>query len=237
MLETFFTRVAVPEFLKPEFAKDDWYLVIAKLKGILEKQINQTELRSSGKNLSVNGKVYIGSDCVIGENVVIDGPVYIGEQVEIGPGAYIRPGSVIGDKCSIGHAAEVKNAVMMEGSKVANHCFLGDSIIGANARLGGHCETANRHFVQSPIEFCYEDIKLATGLDKLGMILGENSRLGGGVFTAPGSMIGMKTFVGTMSAISGFIPAGQFVKTDFALKIVPNNFNGELKHTELFERV
>ena len=170
MLDDFFTKFAVPKFLLKEFKKDDWYMVIGNLREILNEQIKENEIQSMGKNLSINGKVYIGKNCTIGENVVIDGPAYIDDEVEIGPGVYIRPGSVIGKTCSIGHGGEVKNAIMMDGSKIANHCFLGDSIIGINARLGGHSETSNRRFDQGEIYFAYKEHKLVTGLDKLGLI-------------------------------------------------------------------
>ena len=236
MLDDFFNFIAVPDFLKPEFLKDDWYMVLANSRMILSEQITETKLLSEGKNLSINGKVYIGANCTIGENVVIDGPVYICDGVEIGPGAYIRPGSVIGKDCSIAHAAQVKNSIMMDGSKIANHCLLADSIIGKNARIGGHCETSNRRFDQSEIQFIYKEQKLNTGLDKLGLILGESARLGGGVLSAPGTMIGKKTFIGAMTFIYGYVAPGQFVKTEATLKTVPNNFSGELKHTEIFER-
>jgi NDP-sugar pyrophosphorylase family protein len=236
MLEEFFNTIAVPDFIKPEFEKTDWYLLIARSKEILNKLIEKTELLSQGKNLSINGKVYIGTNCVIGENVVIDGPVYIADNVEIGPGAYIRAGSIISKGCSVGHAAEVKNSLMMEGSKVANHVFLGDSIIGSTARIGGHCETANRRFDQLPVEFIYKGVKLSTGLDKLGVVLGEGSRLGGGVFTAPGTMIGKNSFVETMASVQGYVPENMFVKNEISVRMIPNKFSGELKHTKLFER-
>lgn len=237
MINDFFDNFAVPDFLQKEFEKDEWYLLIANLKSILDKQLKENIVFSDAKNLSINGKVYIGKGCTIGENVVIDGPVYIADNVEIGPAAYIRAGSVISEHCSVGHAAEVKNTVMMSGSKVANHVFLGDSIIGKDARLGGHCETANRKFSQEIIDFIYKDNKLPTGLDKLGLILGEGSRLGGGVFTSPGTMIGKNTFVSTMASVGGYIPANMFVKNENSVKIIANNFSGELKHTNLFERV
>ena len=66
--------------------------------------------------------------------------------------------------------------------------------------------------------------------------MGENSRLGGGVFTAPGTTIGKKSFVSTMASVAGYIPAEHFVKSETNIKMVPNNFSGELKHSDLFER-
>jgi bifunctional UDP-N-acetylglucosamine pyrophosphorylase/glucosamine-1-phosphate N-acetyltransferase len=228
MINDFFSEIAVPEFLKKEFEKEDWYLVIAHLIDILQGNVPSVQIGSPVGNLIYHGKVRIGQKCKIGDNVVIDGPVYIGDDVEISTGAYIRAGSIISDGCSIGHAAEIKNAVMMEGSKIANHVFLGDSILGLSARMGGHSETANRLFEQSEISFNYKDKKLFTGLTKLGAIIGEGSRLGGGVFTHPGTMIGKNTFIATCVDIGGYIPANQFVKIkhDYEFKI--NRFAGKL---------
>jgi len=238
MLEDFFSNIQVPEFLNSEFKKDDWYMLIANLRNILKKEISENSIKSKiSDKVVLNGNVFVGENTVIGEFVVIDGPVYIGNNVEIGPGVYIRPGTVICDDVSIGHASEIKNSIMMPGSKLANHVLLADSIIGKKARLAGHCETANRRFDQGEIDFIYKNSKLNTGLDKLGMILGDGSRLGGGVFTFPGTMIGMNTFVSTMACVGGYIEPNKFIKFKGQYETLDNNFKGELKQSYLFERV
>ena len=236
MLEDFFSDIQVPSFLAEEFKKDDWYMLIARTRAILAEKMTGKKPPTLSDKISINGIVYIGDNTLIGEFVVIDGPVYIGNNVEIGPGAYIRPGSIICDNVSIGHAAQVKNSVMMPGSKIANHALLADSIIGKSARMGGHCETANRRFDQGLIEFIYKEIKLQTGLDKLGLILGDGSRLGGGVFTYPGTMIGKNTFVSTMACVGGYVEPNKFIKFKGQYETLENNFKGELKHSYLFER-
>lgn len=236
MIKEFFTEVNVPEFLTSAFAKDDWYLVLRELKDILNENIQESKIESSNSTLKTYGNVHIGKGCTIGDYVVIEGPVYIGDNVEIGPGVYIRAGSVIGNGCSVAHAAEVKNMIMMDGAKIANHTFLGDSILGSRARMGGHSETANRKFDQSEVQFIYKDKKLDTGMNKLGLILGEDSRLGGGVFTFPGTMIGKNTFVSTALSVGGFIPSDSFVKSKQEIEILDNRFTGNLKHTMLFDK-
>lgn len=236
MLHDFFKDILVPDFLKPEFEAEEWYLILDRLRDILDKNIPETKLESNDPTLKVRGKVYIAPNCKIGDYVVIDGPAYIDEGAEIGPHVYIRPGSVIGKNCVVAHASEVKNAVMMDGSKISNHVFLGDSIIGAKARLGGHCDTANRRFDQQPIEFSYKDFKIQTGLVKLGLILGEGSRLGGAVITAPGTMIGLNCFVSTKAFVSGYIPPNKFIKVEFETDMIDNRFAKELEHSPLFER-
>ena len=237
VIEYFFETISVPDFLRDVFEKDDWYLAIGRLKEYLSEHItSQTGLYENEK-LSISGTVSIGKNCVIGAFVVIDGPVYIGDDVEIGPGTFIRPGSVIGNGCVVGHAAEVKNAVMMDGAKISNHVFCGDSILGVKARMGGHCESTNRRFDQGEVEFSFKNKKLKTGLDKLGMVLGEESRLGGDVLTAPGTMIGKKTFVETGLSVSGYIPPNSYVKNDARFSIKENEFSGTLhQKSTLYEK-
>lgn len=238
MIEDFFNDIKAPDFVKLEFKKDDWYNLLVRAREILAENIKETNIKSKiSDSVKISGKVFIGENCSLGENIVIEGPVYIGDNVEIGHGAYIRSGSIICSNCSVGFVSHVKNSLMMEGSKIANHCFLSDSIIGASSRVGGHCETSNRRFDQGEIEFQYKDNKFQTGLDKLGMVLGEGSRLGGGVFTYPGTMIGKNTFVSTMACIGGYIEPNKFVKFKSDCDIVDNNFKGELKHSYLFEKV
>jgi NDP-sugar pyrophosphorylase family protein len=238
MIEDFFNDIKAPDFVADEFKKDDWYKLIVNARDVLNKNIEGSTIKSKiSDSIKIKGNGYIGENCTIGENVVIEGPFYIGDNVEIGHGAYIRSGSIICDNCSVGFVSHVKNSLMMEGSKIANHCFLSDSIIGANSRVGGHSETSNRRFDQGEIEFVYKENKLFTGLDKLGMVLGEGSRLGGGVFTYPGTMIGKNTFISTMACVGGYVGPNKFLKFKSDYEIVENNFKGELKHTYLFEKV
>ncbi len=222
----FFNSILAPDFIKEKFNTPFWYLLIGKFEEFLNEQIPQSQILSTSDTLKITGNVYIGNNCKISDYVVIQGPAYIGDNVEIGPHAYIRKGSIISNNCSIGHASQVKNALMMEGSKIANHSFLGDSILGVNARMGGHSETANRRFDQGQIELKFKDQKIPTQLDKYGAIIGEGSRIGGGVFTGPGTLIGKNTFVAT--SCSGYIPSGKFVKPGSEPDIDFNNFSGTL---------
>jgi NDP-sugar pyrophosphorylase family protein len=228
--DLFFNEILVADFLKPFFEKEDWYLLPGQIKDILKKNIIKTEINSEIGNLIYHGNVYIGKNCVIGDNVVIDGPAYIGDEVELATGAYIRAGTFIGNGCSIGHAAEIKAAIIMDKAKVANHCFCGDTIMGSKARMGGHSETANRKFDQTVVSLNVEGKIVNTNLDKYGAIIGEGSRLGGGVFTSPGSTIGKNTFVSTMTQVNGYIPPNKFVRIDSALVIKDNSFTGELSN-------
>ncbi len=226
MWQDLFEEIITVDFLKSYFDKEDWYLITRDLKNLLEENIQDPV--ESIENGIIKGLVHIGNNISIGAYVVIEGPVFIGDNVEIGSHAHIRPGSVIGNNCVVGYTAGIKNSLMMDGSKISNHAFIGDSILGPKARVGGHAETGNRRFDQGEIPWSFEEGKVDTGLDKLGAILGEGSRLGGSVITAPGTVVGKNTFVSAGADVYGYIPPNKFVKSKTELEIRENNFSGTL---------
>lgn len=222
-----FDTIESTDFIVEYFKKDDWYLLTRDLKSLIKDNINGGN-KPTVENAVIKGDVYIGENCSIGSFVVIEGPVYIGNNVEIGSHAHIRPGSIIGDNCVVGYTAGTKNSLMMNGSKIANHAFIGDAILGPKARMGGHSETGNRRFDQANISWEFEQGKVDTALDKLGAIIGEGSRIGGGVLTSPGTVVGKNTFITAGANVAGYIPANKYVKAKIELDIRDNNFSKKL---------
>lgn len=225
-MDDLFKSIDTVEFIIKYFENPDWYMLIRDLKKILNDNLKEDSIDL--ENVITSGKVFIGKNTIVGPFTYIEGPVYIGDNVEIGPNVHLRPGSVISDNCVVGHAAEVKNTLMMSGSKTANHTLLADSIIGNKARVAGHSETANRRFDQAEVSWNMEDKEIKTGLDKLGAILGEESRIGGSVMLSPGTVIGMKTFIATGLVVGGYVPANKFMKVRTQIEITENKFTGSL---------
>jgi NDP-sugar pyrophosphorylase family protein len=221
-----FTNLNTFDFVKEYFQREDWFLLTKDLKELINN-INDFN-NPVFPNVVIKGNVYIGENCTMGHYVVIEGPVYIGNNVEIGSHAHIRPGSIISDNCVIGYTAGIKNSLMMEGAKIANHTFLGDSIMGPKARLGGHSETANRRFDQGEISWNLKSGSVNSHLDKLGAIIGENSRVAGAIMIFPGTVIGQNTFIASGANVSGYIPESKFVKSLNTFEIRDNKFQGEL---------
>ncbi|MBA7581577.1 Bifunctional protein GlmU [subsurface metagenome] len=93
----------------------------------------------------VKDVVSIGKNTVVRSGSYIVGPVIIGQDCDIGPNCYIRPYTSIGDNCHIGSAVEVKNSIIMKGSKIPHHNYVGDSIIGEECNLGAGTKIANYH--------------------------------------------------------------------------------------------
>lgn len=172
------------------------------------------------------GRSAIGTETVVSPFVVIEDDVVIGKNCLIRSGALIRSGTVIENNCIIGHNAEIKNSYICEGAKIQGNTFVGDSIIGKGARIGTGCVTGNRRFDQKEIEWHMPKGKIKSGIDKLGLLLGDYARLGANVTTNPGTVIGAYTWVTGGISVSGHIPARKFVK--LTGEIVDNTQSAEL---------
>lgn len=184
---------------------DESYKFIETIKEKDKQEINTNKI---GENVKIIGSVYIGEGTEIGHNCIIEGPVYIGKNCKLLYNAYIRPGTILGDDCVIGFCTEVKHTIMRDGSKVSDLAFVGDSIIGKNSRIGSGVIVANRGFNQSDI-IIKDENKTPINLkrDVMGIVLGDNSRIGSNATTSPGTFIGRFTWIFPHTCIHGFIPS------------------------------
>ena len=123
------------------------------------------------------GNYHIGEGTVIYNGVTVIGPVYIGKNCEILPGAVIRPYTILADGCSVGHGSELKRSVLFGGAKVASLAFVGDSVLGASARIGSGVITANRRFDQQNAVLKLGGETLDLGDSFFGCVLGYILRL------------------------------------------------------------
>ena len=179
--------------------------LLASILTVEDVKVNHSEPKS--ENIHFYGNYYIDEGTVIYNDVTIIGPVYIGKNCELMPGAIIRPNTIIGDKCSIGHGSEVKHSIMFAGAKVASLSFVGDSILGASARIGSGVITANRRFDQGNVTIKSPDGQIyETGDSYFGLILGDYARLGANCVTQPGTHIGPYSWVYPLTNARGFIP-------------------------------
>jgi bifunctional UDP-N-acetylglucosamine pyrophosphorylase/glucosamine-1-phosphate N-acetyltransferase len=176
-----------------------WDLLSANeslLAGIESQNLGEVE-----ENVVLKGTVSIGKDTIIRSGAYIVGPVIIGEGCEVGPNCYIRPCSAIGDGCHIGAAVEVKNSIIMRGSKLPHHNYVGDSIIGEGCNFGAGTKIANLRLDKGNIQVAGID----TGRRKLGAIIGDRVETGINASINVGSMIGNNTFVGPGTLVSGVV--------------------------------
>jgi bifunctional UDP-N-acetylglucosamine pyrophosphorylase/glucosamine-1-phosphate N-acetyltransferase len=181
---------------------------------------NFGELKSD--DVHFYGNYHIGEGTVIYNGVTIIGPVYIGKNCELMPGATVRPYSIIGDNCNVGHGSEVKHTVMYSGAKVASLAFVGDSVLGASARIGSGVITANRKFNQSRVTIKENGERVDLGDSYFGLVLGDSSRLGANSVAQPGTHIGPHTWVFPMTNVRGFLPREKRVHPKVELEFEDN---------------
>ncbi len=150
---------------------------------------------------TVKGAVSIGKNTVIRSGAYVVGPVSIGEGCEVGPNCYIRPCTAIGDGCHIGSAVEVKNCIIMSGSKLPHHNYAGDSVIGEGCNFGAGTKTANLRLDRKEVVVA----GVRTGRKKLGAIIGDNVQTGINASINVGAVIGNNAFIGPGAVASGII--------------------------------
>ncbi len=153
------------------------------------------------ENVVLKGAVSIGKGTVVKSGSYIVGPVIIGQDCDIGPNCYIRPHTAIGDGCHIGAAVEVKNSIIMKGTKVPHHNYVGDSVIGERCNLGAGTKVANLRLDDKEVTVAGR----ATRRRKLGVIMGDEVGTGINASINIGTIIGNNTQIGPGALAHGVI--------------------------------
>jgi bifunctional UDP-N-acetylglucosamine pyrophosphorylase/glucosamine-1-phosphate N-acetyltransferase len=158
-------------------------------------------------NVAMNGAVRLGQGSRIRSGSYISGPVIIGENCDIGPNCYIRPATAIGDGCHIGAGVEVKNSIVMNGTKIPHLSYVGDSVIGENCNLGAGTKIANLRLDKRNV--------VARGIDshrrKLGAIIGDEVQTAINASINTGTIIGNRAWIGPGALAKGNIAPGSRV--------------------------
>jgi UDP-N-acetylglucosamine diphosphorylase/glucosamine-1-phosphate N-acetyltransferase len=152
-------------------------------------------------NVTINGAVSIGAGTTVRSGAYIVGPVMIGDNCDIGPNCFIRPYTSVGDRCHIGAAVEVKNSIVMNGSKIPHLNYVGDSVIGEGCNLGAGTKIANLRLDEKEIVVGGSN----TGRRKFGAVLGDGVKTGINASINTGTMIGNGSFVGPGAVVSGVV--------------------------------
>ena len=172
-----------------------------------EKILGSLEPHNLGQiepNVTIKGNISIGRGTLIRSGAYIVGPVIIGDNCDIGPNCYLRPATSIGNNCHIGAFVELKNSIVMSGTKVPHLNYVGDSILGENCNLGAGTKIANLKLNKKNIHINQRD----TGRRKLGAIIGDKVETGINASINVGSLIGNNTFIGPGALASGNIAPG-----------------------------
>ena len=173
---------------------------------------------------TVKGDVIIGENVKIFEGAIVNGPAYIGDGSVIANNALVRD-SHVGKNCVIGFSTEVARSFL--GNEVWTHSnYIGDSVIGNNVSFGAGTVTGNLRLDEKNI--------LDTGINKFGLVTGDDVRVGINTSFMPGVKIGGNSFIGAGIVVSQDIDSNSFVRGTFELKISKNKEDvGGLSRSDL----
>jgi len=141
-------------------------------------------------NVKIRGKVIIEEGAVVLHGTYIEGPAYIGTGSIVGPNSYVRPYTVLVRENRIGASVEVKESVIMEGTKIPHLSYVGDSVIGENVNFGAGTLVANLRFDEKEVKVNVKGKRISSGRKKLGAIVGGYVKTGINVSILPGVKIG-----------------------------------------------
>jgi bifunctional UDP-N-acetylglucosamine pyrophosphorylase/glucosamine-1-phosphate N-acetyltransferase len=150
---------------------------------------------------TLQNSVIIGEGTVIKSGTYIEGPCIIGKNCRIGPHTYIRGATSIGDNCHVGHSSEIKNSIIMSGTKIPHFNYIGDSVVGSDCNFGAGTKIANLRHDHATVKVCGKD----TRRKKFGAVIGDGVRFGINCSINVGTLIGSEAQFAPNSFIEGCV--------------------------------
>ncbi|MEG1813741.1 MAG: UDP-N-acetylglucosamine pyrophosphorylase [Clostridia bacterium] len=177
----------------------------------LGKKLPRDEYEQVGED------VWIARDAHVYDAAYIAGPTIIGHASEVRPGAFIRGAALVGEGAVVGNSTELKNCILFDKVQVPHFNYVGDSILGYKAHLGAGAVTSNVRSDKKNVVIHAGDQKIATGLRKLGALVGDKSEVGCNSVLNPGAVLGRDVIVYPTSCVRGLVPARSIYKNDGAI--------------------
>ena len=206
------------EKVRSEQLKNSSWLGISYPWDLLEANqriVSQESVRLDGtieEGVQLKGSVVVEEETLVKSGSRIEGPVHIGKRCQVGPNAYLRAYSCLGDDVKVGAACEIKNSVVMAGSKIPHLSYVGDSVIGSDCSLGAGTTTANLRFDEAIIKSRVKGVLVNSGRKKLGAILGDEVRTGINVSIFPGVKIGRGAWLGPGAIVQKDVASAAKIK-------------------------
>ena len=174
---------------------------------------------SLGENLGeeyteVSPQVWVHRTAKVAPSAYLGAPCIIGPDTEVRHCAFIRGSALVGAGCVVGNSAELKNVILFDSVQTPHYNYVGDSILGYKAHMGAGSITSNVKGDKSPVTVRMGDEAIATGLKKMGAMLGDHAEIGCNSVLNPGAVIGRDAQVYPLSSVRGTVPEKHIWKRD-----------------------
>ncbi|MCM1056513.1 MAG: UDP-N-acetylglucosamine pyrophosphorylase [Firmicutes bacterium] len=159
------------------------------------------------------GDIWIARSAKVAPTACLNGPLIVDEEAEIRHCAYIRGNAIVGKGAVVGNSTELKNVVLFNKVQVPHYNYVGDSVLGFRSHMGAGSITSNVKSDKTLVVVKGEDIRIETGLKKMGAMLGDNVEVGCNSVLNPGTVIGRESNIYPTSMVRGVVPAHSIYKT------------------------
>ena len=135
--------------------------------------------------------IAIHRTAIVEKGTTLKPPIIICENTFVGANTYLRGGVFLDQSVTIGPNCEIKTSIICSGSAIAHFNFIGDSIIGHHVNFEAGSLTANYHNdrTEKKIYVFYKSTVIYTGANKLGSLVGDNSKIGANAVLTPGTVL------------------------------------------------
>lgn len=158
------------------------------------------------------GDVWVAKSAKVFDSAYLHGPCIIGPETEVRQCAFVRGSALVGAGCVVGNSTELKNVILFDGVQVPHYNYVGDSVLGFKSHMGAGAVTSNVKSDKTLVTVRVGDERIATGLKKMGAILGDHAEIGCNSVLNPGTVVGPRTSVYPLSMVRGFVPADSIFK-------------------------
>lgn len=180
------------------------------LKGIGALIVSLGE-KLGGDYSEIAPQVWVHKSAKVAPTAYIGAPAIIGADTEVRHCAYIRGNAIVGSGCVVGNSTELKNVILFDGVQVPHYNYVGDSILGYKAHMGAGSITSNVKSDKTDVVI-HGETDIATGLKKVGAMLGDFVEVGCNSVLNPGTVIGRRSSVYPLSSVRGVIAADSIYK-------------------------
>jgi len=182
----------------------------------------------------IDGNVVIEEGVRVFEHAVIRGPAYVGHNSVIGNNVLMWNYSSIGANSVVGFSSEIKHSLIGRNCWI-HMSYIGDSIVSDSCSFGAGTITANFRFDEGEVPVKVKEERLSSGTDKLGVIMGEDSKTGCNATLMPGVKVGPHSIVGPGVVLYEDLPSDSIISgpAPYAIKKNKTVLSAEAKEEKM----
>ena len=167
--------------------------------------------------VQVQPQVWVHKTAEVAPTAFLGAPCIIGPETEVRHCAFVRGSALVGAGCVVGNSVELKNVILFDQVQTPHYNYVGDSILGFRSHMGAGSVTSNVKSDKTPVTVRMGDEAVATGLKKMGAMLGDDVEVGCNSVLNPGTIVGRNSNIYPLSSVRGTVPANHIHKNSAAV--------------------